>query len=303
MKSYIACCLLLFSFSTNAEGFISGTRVKTPTGYSEIQDIKIGDWVLSCDFKNHCVEKEVTHTFQKQASGFLEIHIGHSVIGVDEDNLFYSPQTASWISARVLSQSIHLMNSDYQSRAVKEIRYISQEVVLYTLTVAENHNFYVSHEDILVHNFLVMVPVLAWGAGGLVFGPAAPAVWAIGAVATIIGGIAISEIAKKSNSPYNGFDNTYTESRRHDNHHKPDGRAEGDHTTFRPGPSGGVKDGHYETWKDKGDSRHPKDPHRWESEKRYDGSGKPHGGIPTPHVKDGRRKNVNPARPEEVPYK
>ena len=93
------------------------------------------------------------------------------------------------------------------------------------------------------------------------------------------------------------------ESRRHDNHLKPDARAEGDHTTFRPGSTGGVQDGHYETWKDKGDGRHPKDPHRWESVKRYDGSGNPHGGIPTPHVKEGKSKTVNPARPEEIPNK
>jgi len=130
------------------------------------------------------------------------------------------------------------MTASYEKLLVKNIRYLSKQVVLYNLSVDEHHNFYVSHDDVLAHNIIVgaMVPIVAWGAGGLAFGPAAPAVWAIGAVATIIGGIAISEIAKHSNSPVN--DDIYMQSRGK-NHFKPDTKAEGDHTTFRPE--------HYET--------------------------------------------------------
>jgi hypothetical protein len=85
----------MFSFMANAEGFIAGTPVKTPTGYSEIQDIKVGDAVLSCDFQNHCVEREVTQTFHKQAEGYLT-----SVS--DKDLMFPTPWRrfdSLWVSA------------------------------------------------------------------------------------------------------------------------------------------------------------------------------------------------------------
>ena len=192
MKKYISSCLFLLSFVVNAEGFIAGTPVKTPTVYSEIQDIKIGDAVLSCDFQNHCVEREVTQTFQKQAEGFLEIRIGESVIGVDEDHLFYSPETTSWIAAKDLTSSTKLMNAAYQTQSVKEIRFVLKEVTLFTLSVADHHNFYVSHEDILVHNFFglvfvvgpvlqIVVPeVLVWAGIGAI-GAATVAPIAIGA--------------------------------------------------------------------------------------------------------------------------
>ena len=192
MKKYFSCCLFLLSFVINAEGFIAGTPVKTPTGYGEIQDIKVGDSVLSCDSKNHCVEREVTQTFQKTANGYLEIRIGNSLIGVDENHLFYSPQTTNWILANDLTSLTTLMNTSYKTPQVKEIRYVLKKVILYNLSVAEHHNFYVSHDDILVHNIIgivfvigpaltIIIPEIVATIGIAVIGTAAVAPIAIGA--------------------------------------------------------------------------------------------------------------------------
>lgn len=139
-KSLLA---ILFSLTSSvwSEGFVDGTPVKTPDGYENISQLKAGDLVLSCDFKNHCVEREVIKTHQTIANGYLEIKVGKTILKVDEDHLFYDPQTASWIQAKKLLTSSQVMNASYEKLAVKDVRYVSQKVILYTLTVDENHNF------------------------------------------------------------------------------------------------------------------------------------------------------------------
>ena len=108
--------------------------------------------VSSCDFKIHCVAKAVTEIFQKEAAGYLEIHMAQSVIGCDEDHPFYSPVSKNWILAKNLRRSTQLMPATDQKLIEKEIYYVSEKVRLYTLSIADQHNFYVTGDDVLVHN-------------------------------------------------------------------------------------------------------------------------------------------------------
>jgi len=69
--------------------------------------------------------------------------------------------------------------------------------------------------------------------------------------------------------------------------------AEGPHSVPRPGPGQPVKG--YATYKP-----NPKNPTGFDEEKRVDVVGKPHDGVPTPHVVE-PGKPVRPARPDELP--
>lgn len=100
-------------------------------------------------------------------------------------------------------------------------------------------------------------------------------------------------------------------SRRAANYLRPNLEAFGDHSTFRVGPSGSIRDGHYETWRYNGDERHPANPHLWESEMRFDGSGQTTVGhfnkvtgerVGHPHVHDPKTPGgVRPANSDEIP--
>ena len=68
---------------------------------------------------------------------------------------------------------------------------------------------------------------------------------------------------------------------------RPDTRAIGDHTTFRRNPSTGRVE-HYQDW-----IPNPRNPSGFDSGKRFDGVGKSHGGVDTPHV---HPKGRGPAR-------
>jgi len=73
---------------------------------------------------------------------------------------------------------------------------------------------------------------------------------------------------------------------------KSDPEAQGDHTVFRRGPDGTIE--HYTTYKS-----NPRNPSKFDKVLRYDGVGKAHNGVPTPHIHEG--KIVRPAKPHEIP--
>ena len=73
---------------------------------------------------------------------------------------------------------------------------------------------------------------------------------------------------------------------------KPNPNAQGDHSTFKYGKTGKIE--HYATYK-----YNPKNPSNYDEVLRYDGVGRPHGGVPTPHIKTG--KIVRPAERWEIP--
>ncbi len=154
MKKYLPFLALLISAHVSAEGFIAGTLVKTPTGHAEIQTLVVGDEVLSCDFKGSCIAKEVTHTHGEEKSGFMEIEVDGATIRCDEDHLFYAPITKTWLKPSELDSLSVLMNAKYQNVSVKNTRFVSLPTKLHTLTVKDEHNFYVSNKEIVTHNFL-----------------------------------------------------------------------------------------------------------------------------------------------------
>ena len=76
------------------------------------------------------------------------------------------------------------------------------------------------------------------------------------------------------------------------NNLKPDPDAQGAHTTFKRGPDGTIE--HYATYK-----TNPRNPSGFDEVLRYDGVGKPHNNVPTPHIHKG--KIVKSANPWEIP--
>ena len=76
------------------------------------------------------------------------------------------------------------------------------------------------------------------------------------------------------------------------NNLNPDPDAQGAHTTFKRGPDGTIE--HYATYEP-----NPRNPSGFDEVLRYDGIGKPHNNVSTPHILEG--KIVRPADPWEIP--
>ena len=304
----------------NIGGFVQGTIVHTFTGPDTIQNIRVGDRLLSFDLEtSKIVESRVTDTHQEQVDALTRIVVEGEEFYVNPEHRFYVADTHEWVAAKSLLPGFHvLLNKAKKHLIIDKVELVSGKSYIYDLTVEDTRNYFVGKHQVLVHNFAFVIPLFAWTIGeGITFLTAAT----LGALVTTTVIYAIKELCRYDPGDLSHLSRNFQARDRVDgdrakadypvdiyirnrgNSLAPDSKAQGDHSTFRPGPSGGVNDGHYETWRDKGTAQHPKDPHRWESEKRYDGSGKPHAGIPTPHVKQGKEKTVRPAMPEEIPAK
>lgn len=148
--------LMLFSFTELfAEGFKGGTLVKVPDGYTAIEDLKVGDLVVSCDFDHtdSCFERKVVKTFSSKSSSLLALQVGGEDLVLDQYHQFYVPLHQIWVEARTLNDDTHLLTAEGHVLKLQNIEAVSEESRVYSISVEGLHNYYVTQQDVLVHNW------------------------------------------------------------------------------------------------------------------------------------------------------
>lgn len=154
---FLACMFSVVCWSNTSpieiEGFVAGTLVKTPEGYSAIESLSVGDFVMSCDFEGGCVERRVLAIHQKQASRYLEINVAGEKIGVGYSHMLFSAEKNFWTNATSIEASSILLNAQNQNMTVSGTHPVLETVTLYSLSVEQFQNYFVSKADILVHNY------------------------------------------------------------------------------------------------------------------------------------------------------
>jgi hypothetical protein len=121
------------------DGFAWDTLIKTPDGYTPIQELEPNDLIINHNGQTCVIE----HVSKKLISHYVEITVDDNVIIVAPHQLFYVASNNQWIMAQDLTYA------DIDS--IKNIEHLYQSLVTYTITV-ENHLFCVSTDDLIVHN-------------------------------------------------------------------------------------------------------------------------------------------------------
>lgn len=135
----------------NAQGFVAGTLVKIPLGYLPIEQIAKDDLVIVCR-NNQYVKRKVTQVIRNKSSCFYRIVVDDAFIDVAPDQKLYIPEKNGWIDAKdILSGQVVSTNRELKS--VDQIIRVDEEVEVFDFTVEIDHNFCVTHHDIVVHNF------------------------------------------------------------------------------------------------------------------------------------------------------
>jgi hypothetical protein len=133
--------------------FLAGTPIKTATGYKNIEDIVVGDVVLSYNETTKKTElQEVLNTFTNVCEKYIEIKTNQDIIAVTGAHLFFVPKENKWIAASQLTTNMQLINDKQEEVNITALTIIKKEANTYNLEIAENHNYYVGNNPILTHN-------------------------------------------------------------------------------------------------------------------------------------------------------
>ena len=134
--------------------FIAGTLVTTRSGLKPIEEIKIGDYVLSRNEETgEDSYKKVTDILVRSTQEICTIELETGKIKSTTGHLFMV-KDKWWKAAVELGAGDILVTSDGKEQVVKSIKVEEKgyPVTTYNLTVEDNHTFFVNDAGILTHN-------------------------------------------------------------------------------------------------------------------------------------------------------
>ncbi len=134
--------------------FVAGTEIKTDEGYKNIEEIHAGDLVYAKNTETgEEGYKEVVRVFVKDSDELIHLTIGDEEITTTSSHPFYVVGEG-FVEAGELEIGDEVETADGERLFVTDIRYeyLDVPVTVYNFEVADWHTYYVSDEDVLVHN-------------------------------------------------------------------------------------------------------------------------------------------------------
>ena len=139
--------------------FLPKTKVLTKSGYKDIEKIKIGDQVLSYNTETKKSEySKVIKTFEHINTNdtLYSLTINDKVLKVTALHPFYIKLNNNlgygWIYAKDLKVGNLVITSDGKYYEITNIEFKIVTDNFYNIEVENNHNYYVTEDNILVHN-------------------------------------------------------------------------------------------------------------------------------------------------------
>ena len=134
--------------------FVKGTKVKTETGFKNIEDIKIGDKVYSYNLDNNSLElKKVLNTIKSNTIDTYKATIGGKTVEMSPKHQLYIIDKG-WVRAYDLNVNDKLLDVNGKQVSISKIEYIKYDspIDTYNLTIEGNNNYFVTDIQVLVHN-------------------------------------------------------------------------------------------------------------------------------------------------------
>jgi RHS repeat-associated protein len=133
--------------------FVAGTLIQTLDGEKAIQDIQIGDWVLSDDptTPGDIEYKQVVQTFAHDTNYLVDVYIGGEKITTTENHPFWV-KDVGWVAARDLNAGSQLETKTASWLGVDKVEKHTEVATVYNFEVQGFHTYFVSDLGLLVHN-------------------------------------------------------------------------------------------------------------------------------------------------------
>ncbi len=144
-KNFIAAVALSTNITAFAERFGKGSLVQAPHGIERIENLSVGDKVISClsSEGRKCIEGEVADCIFNKGPALKIISSRNEIVLSYDQKLFLDEQ---WVTADELKIGDVLQGGLDVVENIEEI----DEIDLYNIKVETKHSFYVN--NFLVHN-------------------------------------------------------------------------------------------------------------------------------------------------------
>ena len=148
--------------------FVAGTPIHTDKGLVPIEEIKVGDKVLSYDEKTGQIEyKTVAQTFIGVKENIVKIKIrGEKLLTTTTEHPFYikkaqgsrsllssgDDEEGDWVIASKLKVGQRVLRPNGNWARIISIIYSIEPTLVYNFEVESNHNYFVGEIGVLSHN-------------------------------------------------------------------------------------------------------------------------------------------------------
>ncbi|MBV9380005.1 MAG: hypothetical protein JO242_04975, partial [Streptosporangiaceae bacterium] len=132
--------------------FPAGTKVATRRGLVPIQDVRVGDelWARSVS-ADRTELRRVTALFRHPAARMLTLDVADLRVQATPDHPFWVTGRG-WVQAGQLRPGERLLRRNGTSALLEGVAERKVHTVVYNLSVAGDHDFYISPAQLLVHN-------------------------------------------------------------------------------------------------------------------------------------------------------
>ena len=141
---------------TSTNCFTGDTKVLTSNGLKNIEDINIGDKVLSMKLNTmKAEEKEVTEKFiHETKEDIYDIYIENEIIQATYAHLVFT-KNKGWVAVSKLEKGDILIDTDCKEISIQKIckEKNTESFNVYNIEVEDNHTYFVGENNVLVHNY------------------------------------------------------------------------------------------------------------------------------------------------------
>ncbi|MCC3416220.1 MAG: hypothetical protein JGK05_32030 [Microcoleus sp. PH2017_02_FOX_O_A] len=133
--------------------FVAGTEILTVDGIKNIEDIRVGDWVIADDptTPGGIEAKQVLDTFENEATELYDLYVDGEVISTTAEHPFWVPGQG-WVKAKDLVVGSLLQTEKETFVDVDKIERREGNFKVYNFEVEGFPTYFVSELGILVHN-------------------------------------------------------------------------------------------------------------------------------------------------------
>ncbi|WP_235595689.1 TIGR04388 family protein [Leptospira weilii] len=137
--------------------FTAGTLVHTSNGTKVIEDVKVGDQVLSWDEETGEQEyHRVVKTFQREVNVvYTIVYSNGTQVETTDEHPFYIEEKG-WVAAKDLRSGELSVLSSGKTLEISSITISERVATVYNFEVEDSHSYYVSEAGVLVHNDCVI---------------------------------------------------------------------------------------------------------------------------------------------------